>query len=188
MYKHVKDTARQQRVFLPSILHVYYDSATDGLFVTGQDCRLFTRQELASFIADLNAAYNGMSDEDIVEQNHKQDVRDFEHATRTFAVDHPAYVYLMRRADGQVKIGIAQNPYTRVTEVEATVKQTIELIAFWKTNQPRGDEVAWHDRYWRKHTDGEWFVMESTDIEDVLAFARLLNTHGRPDIQEITEL
>lgn len=69
---------------------------------------------------------------------------------------HPRYVYVMRRADGLLKIGCSRNPDSRLTEVANLIGQPVTLVGM----VPGGYDIekAAHVVLAAYQRSGEWFT------------------------------
>lgn len=80
------------------------------------------------------------------------------------------YVYLMHDlANGYYKIGISNNPEYRERTLQSE-KPTIELIIakeFPIRRLAEAFEAALHKTYESKRLRGEWFRLDSNDVEDL---------------------
>jgi len=88
---------------------------------------------------------------------------------RTSKKNKPNHIYLIREdAYGLVKIGIANNPMSRLSNLQVSCPQNITLIAVLEVENARIYEAELHSRYRDKHYRGEWFRLLDEDIEDIL--------------------
>lgn len=75
------------------------------------------------------------------------------------------YVYLMRHGKrNEYKIGRTYNPIRREGEIKLELPEKIEPIHTIKTDDPSGIENYWHRRFSAKRKQGEWFELNSQDV------------------------
>lgn len=80
------------------------------------------------------------------------------------------FVYLMRRGK-YYKIGFAANVKGRESQLNRPVPDSVPhaTIHAFKTDDPRGIEAYWHQRFAEKRREGEYFELT---LKDVAAFKR----------------
>jgi len=83
-------------------------------------------------------------------------------------------VYLIRDTDGNVKIGVSNNPHSRIKTLHVGNSSNIELLFISKPvyNAPKIEHML-HKKYARQHVSGEWFKIGNTStlikqIEDYI--------------------
>lgn len=92
--------------------------------------------------------------------------------------NHPGFVYLMKRADGLVKIGISKSPENRMYKLrQACSDPSISIIAKHATDDMGRDEAHLQAQYGEFKVDGEWFRLTDTHIKDLSDFFSL---KGKP--------
>jgi hypothetical protein len=79
------------------------------------------------------------------------------------------YVYLIK-SGRHFKIGITEALYRRAAQIANGTPQGAELLHSFATDDPRGIETYWHQRFASKRVQGaniasgEWFLLDSFDI------------------------
>lgn len=80
------------------------------------------------------------------------------------------YVYMIRHGSrNEYKIGSTKDVLRREGEIKFQLPEKVKSIHKIKTDDPRGVEAYWHNRFAEKRTNGEWFRL---DKADVLAFRK----------------
>lgn len=80
----------------------------------------------------------------------------------------PGQVYLMK-SDKHFKIGKTSNLDRRTREIKLVVPGKLDMVHSFETDDPEGIERYWHRRFAHKRVEGEWFLL---DASDVAAFKR----------------
>jgi hypothetical protein len=79
------------------------------------------------------------------------------------------YVYFIKdESSGLIKIGRTKNIERRTAIFRKTFKFTITLLQHVKTLNYEKIELALHKHYDKKRMRGEWFKLDSMDIEQIL--------------------
>jgi hypothetical protein len=79
------------------------------------------------------------------------------------------YIYVLKGQDGYYKIGTALNVDERIGNFSPKLPFPVEVI-FYKMVENRFQvEKMLHDRFQDKHTNGEWFRLDSNDIKIIEA-------------------
>lgn len=73
-------------------------------------------------------------------------------------------VYLLK-SGLDYKIGHADDPIRRASEIGTLLAERPELIHSFKTDDPAGVESYWHKRFQEKRKRGEWFKLNSQDVK-----------------------
>ncbi len=73
------------------------------------------------------------------------------------------YVYLILSAR-KYKIGYSKAALSRVSVVSNLSPEGGEIIHLIRTDDMRGIEAYWHNRFSEKRGNGEWFALSSSDI------------------------
>lgn len=84
------------------------------------------------------------------------------------------FVYLLRHGSSrrEYKIGKTFDELRRHGEIRLQMPESITNIHTIKTDDPSGIEAYWHKRFSSKRKNGEWFVLNQSDVE---AFKRWKN-------------
>lgn len=88
-------------------------------------------------------------------------------------------VYLIKSADGNVKIGISQNPDARLKELHVGNSSNMQLLYESKPiyNAPKIEHML-HKKYMKQHVSGEWFKIN--DIPTLTEqIEEAIKTHGK---------
>lgn len=83
------------------------------------------------------------------------------------------YVYVIR-CQNFIKIGVADNPRKRVTELQVGCPYKLDLIQSFASKCPRGDERRLHNLLRKHHQRGEWFKLTDNMIELLKTFGAYL--------------
>lgn len=73
------------------------------------------------------------------------------------------YVYLIR-SSGKYKIGYSKAALSRASVVSNLSPEGGEIIHLIRTDDMRGIEAYWHNRFSEKRGNGEWFSLSASDI------------------------
>ena len=70
------------------------------------------------------------------------------------------YVYFIKplHRHGPIKIGKAKNVEARLSGLQTSHYEPLEVFAAFESNEPLADEARWHARYRSDHVRGEWFA------------------------------
>jgi len=82
-------------------------------------------------------------------------------------------VYLFK-SGRYYKIGKTKDTVRRGSELRVQLPEKVNLIHSIKTDDPRGIESYWHNRFESKTMNGEWFYLSSSDLR---AFKRWRRIH-----------
>lgn len=80
----------------------------------------------------------------------------------------PAYVYLMRHANGLTKIGMSVRPRIRERTLQAEDPR-LEMIFKAKVSEPKAVERRLHEEYRSRRKRGEWFDLEPRHVDRIIA-------------------
>jgi len=83
---------------------------------------------------------------------------------RSHNLDVPGFVYLFR-SDIFYKIGVSIDPSRRLKDLNVACPIPIEQVCSIGTDNMVSLEYALHQKFKQKHHHGEWFVLDSADIE-----------------------
>lgn len=84
----------------------------------------------------------------------------------------PGYVYLLREINGpHYKIGLTQNPQQRLKALSNTLPYLVEFDVLIRTPHTLELERELHEKFADKRTTGEWFLLESEDVEYIRSLA-----------------
>lgn len=75
------------------------------------------------------------------------------------------YIYLITSKDGLYKIGLSKDVMSRIKTLGVTLPFEIEPIHTIKTDDMVGLEKELHSRFESKRIRGEWFALETDDVE-----------------------
>ena len=79
------------------------------------------------------------------------------------------YVYVMEDSDGNLKIGISNNPERRLTEIQAANAKPVRIVAVKECKKRKyQDEVELHNKCEEHRIHGEWYrasALEELDVE-----------------------
>jgi len=73
------------------------------------------------------------------------------------------YVYLLRSGK-KYKIGYAIAPLSRAMVISNMTPEGVDRLHEIRTDDPRGIEAYWHDRFADKRGNGEWFALTAADV------------------------
>lgn len=90
--------------------------------------------------------------------------------TETFRpVERPGYVYVIRRADGLIKIGQTGHLKDRIKAIRTNSQQTVDLLHVVFCQDRVTIESYLHRIFAEKHIDGEWFELDEHDLAVIMA-------------------
>lgn len=75
--------------------------------------------------------------------------------------NYPAYVYIIKRADGCIKIGVAKNPKKRLKQLQTGSNMRLEIAGsfpYKSRMQAFTMERELHERFSIFRQEGEWFT------------------------------
>jgi hypothetical protein len=73
------------------------------------------------------------------------------------------YVYLIRSGK-QFKIGFSKAALSRASVVSNLSPEGGEIVHLIRTDDMRGIEAYWHNRFAQKRGNGEWFALSAADV------------------------
>ena len=77
------------------------------------------------------------------------------------------YVYLiLKENSNHYKIGVSNNPNTRLNQLQTANSTPLLLVDKFKTNFSFKLEKYVHRNYAEKQTIGEWFVLDEEDVKN----------------------
>lgn len=92
----------------------------------------------------------------------------------------PGYVYVMSRADGQVKIGISVSPEKRAYKIRKAIgDETVSVIAKGMVQDMGAEESKLHAAYADFNSGGEWFILPDHDREGLVHLVNTLKVNGK---------
>lgn len=88
--------------------------------------------------------------------------------TKSYETTDEKYLYLMRNANGLMKIGISVDPVKRARQISTASGINVFLLCAWKVDKnTRKVEAHLHKRFDRHRLEGEWFKPNSISVLDV---------------------
>jgi len=76
------------------------------------------------------------------------------------------YIYVIKCGD-KFKIGKSEDVKTRLSALQTSNPEKLELINSYLTDHPNIDEKELHQRFKPKHLNGEWFDLNSHDLSKI---------------------
>lgn len=73
------------------------------------------------------------------------------------------YVYMLV-AGGDYKIGMSASVGRRWAEIASAFPRDVELVHYFRTDDPAGIERYWHQRFREQRTGGEWFSLAPSQV------------------------
>ncbi len=146
------------------ILQICYIDQVDAFCPLDQLGHLYTHEEFRKLVVEMEKFYQLVSDREIEEGNNAAVSRKHNYAAPGVKRESSKSVYLMRKNNGDCKIGISLNPKDRLKQVK-TVEPSIELLCFFNADDPLKAEESLHNNYMGKHVGGEWFDLTGKDIQ-----------------------
>ena len=142
----------------PIILTIYRDM--DGISsVLTKDGEFMSRSDMQTLIKDLQKFYQGISDNEIDRYIEYAKNR---RTTNARGRDRTGYVYLIKSYDDFYKIGQAINPRQRMNGFQMPYKP--KLIHTIPVTDMDWSERYLHRKFAHKRVDGEWFALDSHDV------------------------
>jgi hypothetical protein len=74
-----------------------------------------------------------------------------------------ADVYLLRSGN-RFKIGFSIAALSRATAINTSSPEGVQVVHIIRTDDPRGIEAYWHNRFAEKRGNGEWFALSAADV------------------------
>lgn len=85
---------------------------------------------------------------------------------------YPGFVYLIQQVNGQhFKIGKSKDPDKRMSLFEVKLPFPIERICAIETDDMNELERELHETFANKRVDGEWFALDTEDVEYIKSLA-----------------
>lgn len=81
----------------------------------------------------------------------------------------PAWVYVIGRSDGKLKIGVSRDPKRRLADLGTANAEPLSLIASVSVPAPAHVERFLHGLFARNRVGGEWFVIDPQRVTRVLS-------------------
>ena len=83
-------------------------------------------------------------------------------------------VYLINQTGTDYyKIGYTSRPISkRLSEIQVGCPSAVRVHTTFETDVAQQVELAMHNRYSSKRSNGEWFILDSEDIKDFLPTAK----------------
>lgn len=95
------------------------------------------------------------------------------------------YIYLMRDGKGYIKIGESAVPSARAQYITYSCRP-VELIWALKCDDCIKSERALHARFWRQRRPGEWFILQTEDIDWIMGQTEATICEGFDPNENIT--
>lgn len=135
---------------------------------------MLTREQWLSMKAEIEAFYGNISDEQIEMFNFKsrweQEVRSTGWSVNIgLRKPNPGYVYVIHD-NGEYKIGMSASPDKRLKQVRKT--EDAEIVLQMLVPDARLVESILHKHFQDKRIGGEWFSLDTQDIEYIRSVAR----------------
>lgn len=77
------------------------------------------------------------------------------------------YVYFAKSGIGLTKIGKTSNLQKRIKQLEKEVQSNLEVIHTIPSDNAYQTEQSFHKRFEEKRVNGEWFLLDELDIEEI---------------------
>jgi hypothetical protein len=92
------------------------------------------------------------------------------------------FIYLVRAHTGEHKIGHSVNPGSRIKTFSVQPPFEYKLIHTFFADDMKRAEVALHEKFSNKRIKGEWFLLNSNDIDLIQSIIGFQNGRFNPDI------
>ena len=79
------------------------------------------------------------------------------------------YIYIIKH-DEAYKIGKSGNVKNRLSQLQTSYSEKLELIETYATNYPDIDEKHLHEIFKPKHIRGEWYQLDSHDLKKIAKY------------------
>lgn len=86
------------------------------------------------------------------------------------------YVYIIQCAQ-YYKIGIAENVKDRFSAIKSATPFEMKIINSFESDYPEKDEQKLHEKFKKKHKQGEWFELNKEDIEFIEGWFKTKELH-----------
>lgn len=77
----------------------------------------------------------------------------------------PGYIYVIRRKDGEYKIGKSKSAVDRIESLSVKLPFAVEPVCVIASDDMNGLEKQLHERFQDKRVNGEWFALTNEDVE-----------------------
>lgn len=104
----------------------------------------------------------------------KEEVENFQQITGKITNrpgKNPGYVYLMRRQNGDCKIGLSEDVDRRHDQIRRDFPGT-SLLNWFDCDDMRTAERILHDEFCAKRRDGEWFTLDPDEIDYLMTIGK----------------
>ena len=88
-----------------------------------------------------------------------------------------SYVYLIRSEEGLFKIGVSNNPKSRLKALQSATPHNLTLIHAVQTNISRKIELYLHGYYHTRAIRGEWFALSDSDVNKFVSEVEWANAN-----------
>ena len=122
----------------------------------------------------IDCFYRTFDSEDIAEENSPaKRISRAVYSEREFHGDKSSHgtVYVIKSDTGHCKIGKARRFHRRMQMFEVKLPFRFEVIVTIKTPDMHILERILHERFSKKRVNGEWFLLDDTDISELRALA-----------------
>lgn len=134
---------------------------------------IYTHEEAYDLIGKLLMFYDHVSPETITLLNeYRNSAPTPSHNQPKTKKIYPGFVYLIQQVNGQhYKIGKSITPDKRMSLFEVKLPFPIERICTIETDDMSGLERELHETFANKRVDGEWFALDTEDVEYIKSLA-----------------
>lgn len=159
---------RKSNLLAPPFLQMWYVEEIDAFCLVDQRGEILSHDEFKELVSKLEVFYRTYSPQDIADTNNYNQTRvtsqGRDGSDRKESVSK--HVYLIRKINGDCKIGVTSNLKTRLSQIRTVEPKVILLHSFYADDAYKCEKFL-HDFFWDQNVGGEWFDLASDDIESM---------------------
>ncbi len=158
-----------------------YSVEADALFLTDREGFVLTAEEFEGMVQELRKFYACVPDEMVRAHNRARWTKIYDPPPQVKSSPRPThqrkpqrgFVYLIE-GGGHYKIGKAIDPRKRSEQLTIQLPYPVNLLHVVESDDYSRLERKLHQRFAPQRENGEWFDLEDSDVEHILAMRRVL--------------